>query len=819
MYISISWPRVALANSLTQLSLAGLQFDNTSSALSGPVLEAFEHTAAHDTILERRIAAAALLARMYIGSDSFGLQQNVSKGLNYLVQAATAGSREDCALVLRIHQAFNREAAPEVQTKVSQWLLDAGARGSMTALEDMKRFGMAHEWSLATSQLRTRYCGYGDEIFDCEEEVLTAISDPFTPDGIKCIESEIKFGQTHSQDLRGYLLRVAAANGYSGAIEHLVRHLGADVDDPSPFKCRPLLFAARSGHAQALITLLNLGANPNLGDQGNDTPLHWLCAFDDVDIETVVNQLMHHGALIDIQASAFPPDGDLEYAETEYVAGTPLHRAVCRNKVTAVRELLSVGANPYAPAHGDPDRTPTGLATLLHYADILEECLGINVDGSSRHGCRLTSPSGLSLLIPAMDGGSLHRVHFGMLIRHGDKLAADAKATMSVLFRAGIETHVMNLPGQSGCNAIFYASSCLPHVIEALVELTGTSQLDQPSRRYRNNDYYDLDDAVKHRPLFEAILKGKIPTFFKLLELGANPLAFENDQSGLSALYQCAASSLQDLTVAEELCQRGVGIDDGPEDHESAFCCAVRNGCYVLADFLRSKGADVNRLSYRGLLWGSIWPLRLLGLLALNNQPSSIAGLQLLLSPEANTMVELVIDTVLNRTVLHVLAMLDGDSHDGLTTSRSLELIDGYFGLDAAALDIKTLPHENGADGSVEAQGGNTALHLAVIHANFEVIVFLLRKGASTSARNVMNIRPLDLAALSYPNFEDHFERRPIPASLKRQLRVARERRDDIMKLLLEATPGGIDQDVLDRYTLDDEAQSSRESSEMSGGE
>lgn len=819
MYVSTPWGDAAIVDHHNQLSLAGLQFDNVSSALSGPVLDAFQHTAAHDINAERRIAAAALLARMYLGSDSFGLQQDVGKGLKYLVQAAMAGSREDCALVLRLHHAFGQEVPPEAQPNISQWLLDAGARGSMTALEDMERFALTDQWSSARFELRTRFCGFGDEIFDWEEGSATAMSNPFMSKGISYIHSQLELGNKHSQDLRGYLLRVAAAYGYSGAIEYLVRRLGADVHDPGPFGCRPLLFAARSGHTQALVTLLNLGADPGAGDDGNDTPLHWLCAFDDMDIELVVDRLLKHGGLVDAQAMAFPPDGDLEYAETEYVAGTPLHRAVSRNKIVAVRKLLAVGADPNVSAQDDPERTPIVLATLLHYPDILEACLGLKNDRSGRSKCCLTTPTGRSLLIPAMDGGSLHRIHIGMLIRHGDRIEINAKATISVLFRAGIQDHVTDLPGQPGCTAILYASGCLPHILEALVEHAGGSELDLPSRRYRDNDYYDLDDTVKHRPLFEAILKGKIETFFKLLQLGANPLARDNDKSGLSALYQCAASSLQDVRVAQELCLRGVGVDDGPEDHESPFCCAVRNGCYVLANFLRSQGADVNRLSARGLLWGSVWPLTLLGLLALNNQPSSIAGLQLLLDPEATTRVELVVDPVLDRSVLHVMAMLNGDSHDGLTTSRSLDLIDAYFNLDSSSLDIQTLPHANGGDGSVEARGGNTALHLAVIHANFEVVVFLIDKGATTSIRNAMGFRALDLAALSYPNFEDHFERRPIPASLRRQLHAARERRDYIMKLLLEATHGDVDQAVLDRYTLDEVVEGSESSNEMKSDE
>src|SRR5437667_133205 len=145
-----------------------------------------------------------------------------------------------------------------------------------------------------------------------------------------------------------------------------------------------------------LLALLRLGADPRLGDRGNDTPLHWLCSFDDSNLDRVAEELVGHGADVNSQARPFPVHGRLEYSETEYVAGTPLHRAICRNKLGAARKLLTLGADPDAPALDDLDGTPTALAALLHYPQILDLCIQFREAGDEGLGAKLVTPTGRS---------------------------------------------------------------------------------------------------------------------------------------------------------------------------------------------------------------------------------------------------------------------------------------------------------------------------------------------------------------------------------------------------------------------------------------
>ena len=159
------------------------------------------------------------------------------------------------------------------------------------------------------------------------------------------------------------------------------------------------------------------------------------------------------------------------------------------------------------------------------------------------------------------------------------------------------------------------------------------------------------------------------------------------------------------------------------------------------------------------------------------------------------------VEPALNQTAFHYLANLDGDAQDSSTTSRALQLCDAYFDPDARMLNMQTLPHIDG-DGSAEARGGNNALHLAVMHANFEVVAFLLNKQVDTSIKNEMGMIALDMAALEYPTFEQRFNPRPVPLSLERQLKTARIRREGIHQLLTKATPCGVNLEILEAFLL-----------------
>jgi ankyrin repeat protein len=154
---------------------------------------------------------------------------------------------------------------------------------------------------------------------------------------------------------------------------------------------------------------------------------------------------------------------------------------------------------------------------------------------------------------------------------------------------------------------------------------------------------------------------------------------------------------------------------------------AVRNGCFKLAAFLRSHGADVNALCSRGYMWSSTTKHTQLLILLRNNRAPSLSRLSFLLEPEScatgTPTVNVVVQPELNHTAFHAIAMLKGDSLDSDTATKALDKYDEYFMPNPVSLNMKSCPRlhhhalpSNTDVKSVVDQGGNTALHYAAIY-------------------------------------------------------------------------------------------------------
>lgn len=746
----------------------------------------------HDRI-ERRLGASVALAMTNLASDDFGVTPDINRGLKYLIFAAELGSRAYQALVLRMHEAFNRPVPDSVRPKIREWLLQAAATGSMTALEDLRQHRYDDEVHSALHLLQTRYCGIGEEIFEYDVQAVDCLSSPERNICHDYIAAQIKEGQDIGQDWSGYLLRVAAAYGSPHGIEILVDEYHTDCNDANEMGDTPLLFATRSGHLDALLTLLRFGANPTLINYTEDTPLHWLCSFSEDSVKEAATALIHAGANIDAQAKEFPPE-PLEYAETVFVSGTPLHRTVARNKPKAVQVLLDLGADPHTPTDEDPEQTPFALAVLLHYPHIVNIFLSKKDEDASRWPL---SPSGRSILIPAMSGGTLYGSTMGRLIRHGSRLVSHIEETLSILLQAGAASHLSDIPGMPGCTAAYYASQCHVAVLDFLLRNGAEKDVNRLSTRDA-----DEEEDMRRPPLFEGVLFGKAQNVRTLLQYAADPRAVMNPITPMSILYQCAQIGFQDVPTIEEFLKQ-VGVDDNAQDFSTPFALAVLNRCFVLAELLRDRGANVNALFTRVGGNTFTYPTTLLQALAEENSQGSIACVKFLFRQRAgHPRTNLTVEPARNHTVFHALGKIRGDSQDGLATLSVLDLSRNYFA--PTPEDLNQTSTANDAGSTVEDAGRNTALHLAVLHANLEVVKWLLLscQGVDTSIRNASGFTALDLATLSYPAFHRRFKPRAVPQHPGKQLAAARARRNVILKLLECYTPAGGTSGVLERFYL-----------------
>ena len=442
------------------------------------------------------------------------------------------------------------------------------------------------------------------------------------------------------------------------------------------------------------------------------------------------------------------------------------------------------------------------MAVSLHYPHMIklfcETCEGCSSE-------MLILPSGKSILIPAIDGGSIsENTTVGRLIRHGRYQTSRKEEMFSLLFDLGADRHIHDLPGYPGCTAVFYASRCHVSVLDYLLRHGGKVDIDKESKRKLPTDG---EESTPRPPIFEAIMYGKVENVQYLLKNSANPNVVENASTPNTILYQCAHYGFQDLDTVSRFIDAGVGVDSRPVDVETPFVCAVLSRGFVLAEFLREKGSDVNALFKKSIVGMSFESITVLNVLLTENSPGSLSCIEFLFRERPGyKRVNMIVEPARNHTVFHILANLVGDVQDKSSTINALSLCADYFDPTPDDLNKTTLPH-SGPDynpANTDHQGGNTALHRAVITSNLEVVKYLLTScdGVNTSIRNALGLTALDLAALHLESFEEMWQVRPVPKHPSKQKAEARWLREGVLKLLEEYTEVELTDGLLERFIL-----------------
>lgn len=431
---------------------------------------------------------------------------------------------------------------------------------------------------------------------------------------------------------RGHgLLHYAATMGNVGALRHMVKTYNANLDLPNQsVQETPLVCACRSGNFDCAMFLLESGAGAGPHEFGLESPLHWLCSFEEPQMTALATKLIAAGAELENPSGLMRADIRHINADWEHLFGvsvTPLGRAVLMKSLPAVKVLLKLGANPLAKLDlkmSKVGQSAIEIAALLTLPHILEVLL-LYLDQTSTEkqpfifdeGTMLRTAHAKTFL--SFDSTSLQ----SRLVRHGAEYKVAMFQTLQILHRRH-QTHrtwlnadsPSQVPGQALCEEVKRGNI---DIVEALLELG-----------------HDANGSPGHRPIAEAVLTHNERAFRLLIGYNANIQTRTSTENGSQlSLLQLAAShpptSQTGLFITEFLVNAGLPVDPLPDGSASAFVLAVRNQYFNLADLLLEKGADINFV-YRS---GSS-SITVLAELARSHTMKTLASIEYLLKKNAS---------------------------------------------------------------------------------------------------------------------------------------------------------------------------------------
>lgn len=220
-------------------------------------------------------------------------------------------------------------------------------------------------------------------------------------------------------------LLYAAREGCAACVENLLKG-GADPELTDPDEISPLIMATLNANWDAAKVLLNHGANPDKWDWWGRTPLYAAVdlntvprggrpdrpSTDETTGTEIIEMLLEAGANPDAQLKLFPPYRALgadRGADGILTTGaTPLHRAARGADIDAVSLLLEYGADANLP-------TAAGISPLMAAS-------GFRASSIDTRGRLRTADQALEttqLLLDRTDIDINHQENFGQTALHG----------------------------------------------------------------------------------------------------------------------------------------------------------------------------------------------------------------------------------------------------------------------------------------------------------------------------------------------------------------------------------------------------------------
>ncbi len=527
--------RLGSAEMVAFLAERGLSVDVTDSHGNTPLHEA----AQADT-------AASVTVLLGLGAEA---DARASSGLTPLNHAAAAGHEEIVKLLLaagadpnatygRGHTILGR-AASGGRTRCVEMLIEAGA--------DVNHASDLAQWTALHGAARGGDRATVEVLIEAGAAVNVVDNGGRTPYDVAAAN-----GHTETAELladHGAEMTIHAAAGL-GDLDRVEEMLAADpglLEDTGGAADTPLEVAVQAGQLNVVEFLLERGADPDVGRDRHEAPLHTAAKSRKRDALRILKVLLEHGADLDAR---------------NFASETPLHVAVWQTRPKFVAALLEAGASPNARAnHG---KTPLHHATVHRRVVRMLLKAGADPNAGDAQGLTPLETCGTGRARAIMlAGGAVETIltaaRAGDLAKVRRFLAEDAAAVTETDSAGNTPLHRAASKGQA-----------------AAVELLLAAGADV--------------DALNDRgaaPLHQAAAAGDAATVAALLAAGADPSTADND--GATPLHVAAEQGQAEL--AEAIAVAGADLNVTNHNGRTPLDAADEKEHAAVSDLLRRHGA------------------------------------------------------------------------------------------------------------------------------------------------------------------------------------------------------------------------------------
>ncbi|KAK8880189.1 kinase-like protein [Apiospora arundinis] len=274
----------------------------------------------------------------------FGTDHDQSKGLKYMIKAASEGDLRARAVVKRIHDALSYPLPDSLP--IHDWIFDAARHGSKIALSELAVMGDYRFSEAKEANYRLRK--HGRYFRQYLKSSLTGLATERATSAIsQWFQKNQDLSSNDYSDLGWSRLHVAAVTGNLQMINALLEG-GNNIDECNWFGETALLCACRIGDFEVMRLLLEKGAQANKASHIGQTPMHFLIFFEEETILPAYKLLSANGS--GIRATSIPfalTECEIRFfGEAHGYEGTPLHWAVQAGCLTFIKLLLEDGADP-----------------------------------------------------------------------------------------------------------------------------------------------------------------------------------------------------------------------------------------------------------------------------------------------------------------------------------------------------------------------------------------------------------------------------------------------------------------------------------------